>query len=219
MDMSGMIMAPQIAAWTVGHVVFIFTMWTVMMVGMMTPSVAPMILIYTQVARQAGTQGHVFAPAGYFVLGYLFAWTAFATAATAAQYGLEQAALLSPMMAGTSKFFAGVILMGAGFYQLSPVTKACLEQCRSPLAFMQSHGGFQSDALGSLQLGALHGAYCIGCCWAIMALLFVVGIMNVLWIAAFSIIVLAEKTLPGGRYLSIATGAISFGLGVWMMAS
>jgi predicted metal-binding membrane protein len=217
MDMSGMMM-PQLAAWTFAHALFIFAMWAVMMVGMMTPSVAPMVLLYAQVARQAGTGSKIFAPAGYFASGYLLAWVVFAAAATTAQYGLERLALLSPMMASTSKIFGGAVLIGAGLYQLSPAKNACLAQCRAPLSFVQRHGGFKPEASGSLRLGLLHGAYCIGCCWALMTLLFVVGVMNVLWIAILSIAILIEKILPAGRYLATVTAVASLGLGIWTIA-
>ncbi|MBI3677790.1 MAG: DUF2182 domain-containing protein [Proteobacteria bacterium] len=216
MDMGAML-APAFVQWTAMHALFVFTMWAVMMIGMMTPSVAPMVLIYTQVARQSGTLGKPFAPAGWFASGYLLAWTLFAALATAAQFSLEQAALLSPAMASTSRYFGGAILLVAGLYQLSPLKNACLSQCRAPLSFVQRHGGFQSTAFGSLRLGALHGFYCIGCCWALMALLFVGGVMNVLWIAAIMIFVLAEKIVPGGRYLSTLAGIAALAAGAWMI--
>ena len=220
MDMGAM-MAPAFVPWTAMHALFVFVMWAVMMIGMMTPSVAPMVLIYTQVARQsrtlAGTLGKPFAPAGWFASGYLLAWTLFAALATAAQYGLEQAALLSPSMASTSRYFGGGLLIVAGLYQLSPLKNACLSQCRAPLSFVQRHGGFQSTVFGSLRLGTQHGLYCIGCCWALMALLFVGGVMNVLWIAAIMIFVLAEKIIPGGRYLSTLAGVAALAAGAWMI--
>lgn len=211
-------MSPGFTPWTLTHALFIFAMWSVMMIGMMTPSAAPMILIYTQVARQVGTLGKPFASAAWFASGYLIAWTAFALAATAAQYGLERAALLSPMMTSTSHIFGGVLLIAAGIYQWTPLKNACLSQCRAPLAFVQSHGGFQSSGFGSLRLGLLHGADCVGCCWALMALLFVGGVMNPLWIAGLMIFVLAEKILPGSRYVSRAAGVLAAAAGIWLAA-
>lgn len=219
MDMSGgLAMAPQFAPWTAAHGLFIFAMWSAMMIGMMTPSAAPMILIYTQVARQATTLGRTFASTGWFAAGYLAAWTAFAAIATAAEYALERAALLSPAMMGTSRTFGGAVLIAAGLYQFTPLKSACLAHCRAPLAFVQQHGGFPSTALGSLRLGALHGLYCIGCCWALMLLLFVVGVMNVLWIAGLMAFVLAEKVMPAGRVLSLVAGAAAIAAGAWILA-
>lgn len=210
-------MSPGFAPWTPAHALFIFAMWSVMMIGMMTPSAAPMILIYTQVARQANTLGKPFASAAWFAFCYLAAWMLFAAFATGAQYVLERAALLSPMMAGTSRIFGGAVLIAAGLYQWTPLKHACLVQCRSPLAFIQRHGGFRSSGPGSLRLGLVHGINCIGCCWALMALLFVGGVMNPLWIAGLTIFVLAEKLLPGARYISGLAGALAFGAGIWLI--
>jgi predicted metal-binding membrane protein len=217
MDMSSM--APAFTAWSPAHFLFMLTMWAVMMVGMMTPSAAPMILIYGQVARQARTLRSNFAPAGWFAAGYLLSWTLFALAATAAQFGLERAALLTPMMASASKYFGGAVLILAGTYQWMPLKDSCLAQCRAPLAFVQRHGGFRPGIGGSLRLGALHGAYCIGCCGALMALLFVVGVMNLLWIAGLMIFVLAEKIVPGGRILGRLAGLAAIAAGCWILAT
>jgi predicted metal-binding membrane protein len=217
MDMSAM--APVFMPWTAAHFLFMFAMWAVMMVGMMTPSAAPMILIYGQVARQARTLGRDFAPAGWFAAGYLVSWTLFALAATAAQYGLERLALLTPMMASANKFFGAAVLVVAGIYQLTPLKDSCLAQCRAPLSFVQRHGGFRPGILGSLRLGALHGVYCIGCCGALMALLFVVGVMNLLWIAGLMIFVLAEKIVPGGRYFGRLAGVAAILAGGWLLAA
>jgi predicted metal-binding membrane protein len=219
-SMAGMdaMMAPEFAPWTVAHFLFVFAMWAVMMVGMMLPSVSPTILIYTQFARQSRTLGTAFKSSGWFVLGYLCAWTAFAFLAALGQYALEYLALLSPMMVSTSRMLGGAILIAAGLYQWTPLKTACLSSCRAPLAFVQRHGGFKPDAFGSLRLGVLHGLYCVGCCWALMALLFVGGVMNVLWIAGLMIFVLLEKILPGGQYLSRAAGLAAFAAGIWLLA-
>ncbi len=193
-------------------------MWAVMMIGMMTPSAVPMILIYARVGRQATQQGKPLAASAYFAAGYLFTWIGFGLAATAAQWALERAALLTPMMAGASDMFSGAVLIAAGIYQWTPLKDACLRQCQSPWLFIQRHGGFRSDLLGTLALGARHGAYCIGCCWVLMALLFVGGVMNVLWIAAIAILVLAEKVVPAGRVISRTLGAGLFAGGAWLLA-
>ena len=121
-------------------------------------------------------------------------------------------------MASASHRFGGAVLIAAGLYQLTPVKYACLAQCRSPLSFVQRHGGFKSSAAGSLRLGLLHGLYCIGCCWALMALLFVGGVMNVLWIAALAPLVLLEKLTPFGRWVARAAGIAFVAAGAWMLS-
>jgi predicted metal-binding membrane protein len=219
--MQGMdeMMAPEFAPWTVGYFLFVVAMWAVMMVGMMLPSVSPTVLIYTQLARQSRTLGTAFKSSGWFVLGYLLVWTAFAFFAALGQYGLEYLALLSPPMMSTSRIFGGAVLVAVGLYQWTPAKTACLSACRAPLAFVQRHGGFKPDMFGSLRLGALHGAYCVGCCWILMALLFVGGVMNVLWIAALTIFVLLEKVVPQGRFVSRGAGLAAVAGGIWLLAS
>jgi predicted metal-binding membrane protein len=216
MTMAGA-MAPGFARWTLARAVLVFAMWAVMMIGMMMPSAAPMVLLYAQVARQAKTLGRTFAPAGWFASGYLLAWTCFAALATLAQAALEHAALLSPAMASANRWFGGAVLIAAGLYQLTPLKHACLTQCRAPLQFVQRHGGFRAGAWGSLRLGTLHGFYCIGCCWALMALLFVGGVMNLVWIAGIAIFVLGEKVLPGGAMFGRLAGMAAVAAGVWVM--
>jgi predicted metal-binding membrane protein len=225
MDMSGFrmipagmgLMMPTSAPWTVTEFAFVFAMWAVMMIGMMTPSATPTILIYARVGRQAAREGKPLAASAYFAAGYLLTWTGFAVAATSAQWALERAALLTPMMAAASDMFSGAVLIAAGVYQWTPLKDACLRQCQSPLLFIQRHGGFRSDLLGTLALGARHGAYCVGCCWVLMALLFVGGVMNVLWIAAIAILVLAEKVIPAGRVISRIAGVGLFAGGAWLL--
>jgi len=214
-DMSGM-MSPAFVSWSGGHFAFMLAMWIVMMIGMMTPSVAPMVLLYAGIARQSAGRGARFAPAGWFASGYLLAWIAFAALATLAQWWLESLALITPMMAGTGHLAGGVILILAGIYQWLPVKQACLVECSAPLSFVQRHGGFSSSARGSVRLGVLHGLYCIGCCWALMALLFVFGVMNLVWIAGLMIYVLLEKLLPNPRVLSRVAGVAAIAAGAWM---
>jgi predicted metal-binding membrane protein len=201
--MSGM--SPAVAAWSSEEALAVLLMWSVMMVGMMTPSVAPMILIYARVGRQAVSRGTPFAPAAWFALGYLLAWTTFALMATALQWALERALLVSPMVASATPLFGAVLLIAAGIYQWTPLKSACLTFCQSPLQFIQRHGGFRGERGASVSLGLRHGLYCIGCCWALMLLLFVGGVMNLLWIAAIGALVLAEKLIPG-RLFQRATG-------------
>jgi predicted metal-binding membrane protein len=216
MDMAGML-APGFIPWTVVHVAFVFAMWSIMMVGMMTPSVAPMVLIYARVTQQSATSGRWLRPVAWFTSGYLLAWTLFAAVATFVQWGLETLALLTPMMTSANRPVGGALLMVAGVYQWLPIKDACLSQCRAPLSFMQRHGGFQARALGSIRLGFLHGLYCVGCCWALMALLFVFGVMNLLWIAALMIYILIEKIVPGSRYLTRLVGGVAIVMGIYFM--
>ncbi|MGH6811837.1 MAG: DUF2182 domain-containing protein [Methylocella sp.] len=226
MDMTGLrmipagigLMAPASMPWKTIEFAYAFAMWAVMMVGMMIPSAAPMILIYARVGRQASAQNKPFAPAGWFATGYLLTWAGFALVATVAQWALERMALLDPMMAGTSRVFGGIVLIAAGVYQWTPLKDTCLAQCQSPLLFIHRHGGFHSDPLGSLLLGLHHGAHCVGCCWALMALLFVGGVMNVLWIATISAFVLIEKIVPAGRLISRIAGIGFAAAGVWLVA-
>src|SRR3984893_1765763 len=220
MDMGGMemngfrmlpagmgIMAPAPAPWQAIEFVYVFAMWAVMMVGMMTPSAAPMILIYARVGRQASAQGKPFAATGRFATGYLLTWVGFALVATVAQWALERTALLDSMMAGTSQVFGGIVLITAGVYQWTPLKDTCLAQCQSPLLFIHRHGGFHRDPSASLALGLRHSVYCVGCCWVLMSLLFVGGVMNVLWITTISAFVLIEKIVPVGRLISRIAGA------------
>jgi predicted metal-binding membrane protein len=207
--MPGMkIAAPAIKPWSADAIAFAFIMWAVMMIGMMTPSAAPMILLYARVGRQARAEAKPFAGTVWFAGGYLLAWAGFAAFATIAQAALASASLLTPMLKTASNPLAGVVLIAAGLYQWTPFKNACLFACQLPFAFLSRHGGFKRDPLGSLALGFRHGLYCVGCCWALMGLLFVVGIMNVLWIAGLSILILLEKSVPGGRFPSRAMGLV-----------
>ena len=213
-----MVMAPADEPWSGAEFLLMFVMWVVMMVGMMTPSVAPLVLLYAQVGRRAVLDRKPFAATACFAGGYLFTWTIFALAATTAQWALERVSLLTPEMASASATLGGVVLAAAGLYQWSPWKDGCLRQCQSPLGFLQHHGGFRRDAPGAFRLGAEHGLYCLGCCWALMALLFVGGIMNVTWIAAIAVLVLIEKITPAGRAIGRIGGIALLAAGVWLVA-
>jgi predicted metal-binding membrane protein len=208
MAMDGIAMgaAPALTPWAM-ELVLACIMWTVMMVGMMTPSVAPVVLLYARVARHAASNGKPFAATGWFAGGYFLAWAGFSVVAAAAQVALRSLALLTPMLASANHFVGGAILIVAGAYQWSRLKDACLGQCQAPLAFIQRHGGFKARAVESLELGLRHGLYCIGCCWALMLLLFVGGVMNILWVAGLAVLVLLEKFPAQGRFLSRATGS------------
>jgi predicted metal-binding membrane protein len=219
MDMSGMAgaMAPAIRTWAPADFAFMFAMWAVMMVGMMTPSVAPMVLLYAGVGRKASERGSPIASTGWFFAGYLIVWIAFSVLATVAQWVLTVLALLTPMMATSSAVLGGIVLMAVGLYQWTPLKETCLRSCQAPLAFLMSHGGFRNKPLGALRLGMAHGGYCLGCCFALMALLFVGGIMNVLWIAGLTILVLLEKIVPAGRLIARVSGALIGAAGIWLL--
>jgi predicted metal-binding membrane protein len=227
MDMTGFrmipagrgLMMPADAPWHAIEFAFVFVMWAVMMVGMMTPSVAPLLLIYVRVGRQAAAQQQPFAVGAFLAGGYLVAWIAFSLIATIGQWAIEREGWLTPSMASASSIFGGLTLIAAGMYQWTPLKDACLRQCQFPLQFVQRHGGFRADAIGSLKLGARHGLYCLGCCWVLMTLLFVSGVMNVFWIALTVIFVLTEKVVPVGRLISRLAGTLFLAIGVWLMAS
>jgi len=227
MDMTGFrmipagigIMAPADTPWRAMEFAFVFAMWAVMMVGMMAPSAAPMILMYARVGRQGKAAGKPLAATGWFAAGYFLAWIGFALAATIVQWGVERAALLDSRMASVSNALGGTVLIAAGIYQWTPLKNVCLTQCQTPLQFLMRYGGFRGDVPGCLLLGLRHGAYCVGCCWVLMALLFVGGVMNVLWIALLALLVLLEKFTPFGRWVARAAGVACIAAGAWMLSS
>jgi predicted metal-binding membrane protein len=225
MDMTGFrmagigIMLPANEPWRAVEFAYVFLMWAVMMVGMMAPSAAPMILMYARVGRQWKAQGKPFAATGWFAAGYLLAWSGFSLAATLLQWVIERAALLDSRMAIASNFLGAIVLIVAGVYQWTPLKDVCLAQCQSPLQFLMRHGGFQNHLRGCLLLGLRHGGYCVGCCWILMALLFVGGVMNVLWIALLALLVLLEKLTPVGRWIARAAGIACVAAGAWLLVS
>jgi predicted metal-binding membrane protein len=218
-DMKDMAMPAEAVQppWGPAEFAVMFAMWMAMMIGMMLPSAAPMVLIYAAVARQALEKGKPFAAAGWFAGGYIMAWMGFSLVATAAQWALERALLLTHAMTIAGGALGGAVLIAAGVYQWTPLKKRCLSQCQAPLSFIQRHGGFRGDAGGALRLGRQHGIYCIGCCWALMALLFVMGIMNLAWIAALAVFILLEKIVPARWPVSRVAGVLLMAAGGWMM--
>ena len=212
----GMEMAmPTIQPWSAVDYLLMFVMWSVMMFAMMTPSAAPMVLTYTKINRQQQATVKPLMGTTIFFLGYLLIWIAFSAVATLAQGGLHAATLLSPMMETTSPILGGIILITAGVFQFTPLKYACLSHCRTPMGYLMNE--WREGKWGTLIMGLRHGAYCVGCCWLIMALLFVAGVMNLAWIAIIAIYVLAEKLLPGGHKLSYGIGALMAGWGIWMI--
>jgi predicted metal-binding membrane protein len=206
---------PTAPAWDAGYWLVMLAMWWVMMVAMMTPSAAPMILLHARVTRHAQARGAMPAgpvPTGVFVAGYLLAWLGFSTAAAAAQWGLEALRLVDGMMMwSTAEGLTGGLLLAAGLYQLSPLKAVCLTHCRAPAEYLSTH--WRPGRLGALRMGLVHGAYCIGCCWALMLLLFAGGLMNLIWIASLALVVLIEKVLPGGRRVGRALAILLIAAG------
>jgi predicted metal-binding membrane protein len=205
--MPGMSMAmPRMQPWSWVEVGALVVMWIVMMIAMMTPSAAPMILVFASVHRRRVVEGRPAVPTAVFVLGYLAVWSLYSVVAALAQTALHEAALLSPAMAATSPRLAAALLIAAGVFQWTPLKRACLASCRSPLSFVMT--GWREGWDGALVMGARHGLYCLGCCWALMALLFVAGVMNLLWVAAIAVAVLVEKVVPRGdvigRFMGVA---------------
>lgn len=211
-EMGDMLMPMSSGPWDMNHGLVMLTMWAVMMAAMMLPSAAPMILLYGTIARARSARGEEVAGSAVFTAGYVAVWAAFSLAAVALQYGLEAAALLSPMMESSSVVLAAAILIMAGVYQWTPLKQACLRHCRSPLEFVMTQ--WREGRRGAFVMGMRHGAYCVGCCWMLMLLLFVGGVMNLVWIAALAAYILVEKLSPAGHWVGRATGLLLIGWGV-----
>jgi predicted metal-binding membrane protein len=178
-------------------------MWAVMMVGMMVPSVAPTVLLYQRTQRHWRPKGAL-AYTGVFVGGYLAAWTGFSVIATGLQIRLIQAGWIDDMGVASNRRVAALLLLALAIYQWAPAKRACLDHCRSPAEFLTAH--HRPGLGGAFRMGVHHGLYCIGCCWAVMLLLFVGGVMNLLWVAAIAALVLAEKLFARGPWLQRSIG-------------
>ena len=196
---------PVASPWGVGLLLPTFLMWTIMMCGMMIPSAAPAILLYGSIVRKNRARGSILPSAWIFTAGYLAVWTGFSLAAALLQAAFDAGALLTPMMVSDSAWLSGGLLMLAGVYQWLPVKEVCLEKCRVPLQFFLFR--WRPGVAGAFRMGFEHGAFCVGCCWAIMLLLFAVGVMNLLWVALIAGVVLVEKLLPGGKLAGRLIGA------------
>ena len=214
MAMGSMTMHPGV--WSPAYWVIMLLMWWVMMVAMMTPSAAPMILLYARATRHAEGRGQLqpgIASTAAFAGGYLLAWLGFSIGATFLMWLLERTGALSvSRMASTGAWLSGGLLIAAGLYQFSPLKNICLRVCRAPAEFLSRH--WRPGASGALRMGIEHGAFCVGCCWVLMALLFVGGAMNLLWVAILAILVLAEKLAPAGLWISRISGAVLVAWGV-----
>lgn len=206
MGMAGNVgaMAMTVAMWSPAHAALIFIMWWVMMAAMMLPSAAPLILLAIAIQRRKEHDSGIMA--GLLVAGYLTVWGAFSLMATAAQWALESSGAVNPNSMTAGSKLAGTILLACGLYQFAPLKRACLRRCRSPLEFLTVW--WRPTAQGALRTGLIHGAFCLGCCWFLMALLFVGGVMNPLWIGGIALYVLLEKFVPHGVAISRAIGVI-----------
>ena len=202
-------------AWTVGYAVVIFFMWWVMMFGMMLPSAAPLLLLFARMMRKEKDKGAPYVPTGVFALGYVIMWAAFSAIATGAQWGLEASGLLSGIMVGTSAVLGAGLLIAAGVWQLTPWKNACLRHCRSPIGFLSAH--WRPGRTGAFKMGLVHGAFCLGCCWFLMALLFYGGVMNLYWIIGLALYILIEKLLPAGARIGQLTGVILIAWGATLL--
>ncbi len=206
----------QAAVWTPGYATLMFFMWWVMMMVMMLPSASPMILLFAAVNRNQRAQDAPYVPTAVFAAGYVIVWGGFSLLAAGVQRGLESAGILSAMMASTSALFGGIVLLAAGVYQLTPLKHVCLRHCRSPVHYIADH--WRPGSFGAMQMGIEHGVFCLGCCWTLMALLFVGGVMNLYWIAGLAVFVLLEKTIPAGHRLGAVTGLGLILWGGWLVA-
>jgi len=212
-SMSGASAWMMSAVWDVQHLLLLWAMWAVMMTAMMLPSATPLVVLYGVAARSQGTAGR---QTWALVAGYLLVWMAFSLGATALQRVLASLLLISPMMAIISSPVAATLLFIAGVYQLTPVKQACLRACQSPLGFLTSR--WRAGASGAFTIGLEHGVYCVGCCWAMMLLLFAGGVMNLTVIAALTAFVAFERLAPFGLYGARVSGVLLMGVGVWMLA-
>lgn len=209
-----MAMAPM-QRWGPVELVLLFLMWAVMMVAMMVPSATPMVLTFAAHNRRRHAQQQPYAPTGLFLLGYLAVWTGFSLIATLIQWGLHEASLLSPMMVSNSPLLGGGLLIVAGIFQWTPLKSVCLKHCRTPLGFLLHN--WQEGRWGAFRMGFEHGSYCTGCCWVLMLLLFVAGVMNLLWIGLIALLVLVEKVVPRGLFVGKAAGLVMVAAGIAMV--
>ncbi len=194
------------ADWDIGYAGVMFVMWWVMMIAMMLPSATPMVLLFAAINRKQREKGNPHVATALFASAYLIVWAGFSIVAVGLQWGLEALTLLSPMMTSTSVFLGSGVLLAAGIYQLTPIKQACLKHCRSPLQFIMTR--WQNGEGGAFRMGVEHGAYCVGCCWFLMGLLFFGGVMNLYWIIGIAVFVLIEKTVPAGHWFSYVVGVV-----------
>lgn len=200
------ILMPRMIDWHGADLALVFVMWAIMMAAMMLPAAAPLLLLFAKICGARHSRQRAAVTTGVAALGYLAAWTGFSLLATLAQWKLLEARLVSPMMESSSPLLSGALLVAAGAYQFTSLKHACLGRCRSPLGVLLNQ--WREGYAGVFGMGLRQGAYCLGCCWLLMTLLFAFGVMNLVWIGALSVLVLLEKVLPQPRVFAQATGAI-----------
>lgn len=216
MNMDAFLFAmPMSAKWTLVDFALLFLMWFVMMIAMMIPSVAPLILIFSMVNRKKKQEHNPFVSSHYLLAGYLIIWAIFSLLATVLQWLFQNLNWLNPDMVVTDKTVGGIILIVAGIFQFTPLKRQCLKHCQTPVSFIHTH--WKEGRSGALKMGIKNGMYCLGCCWVLMLVLFVSGIMNLLWIVMISLFVLIEKLLPRFPWVSWLAGAALIVYGVWVM--
>ena len=202
------------ATWDAPHMLLLWAMWAAMMGGMMLPSAAPIVLLYARAARQQSEARRAAARISGLVAAYVFVWALFSVGATMLQRVLAGTQLLTPMMEPSTRVAAACLLVVAGLYQLTPLKQACLRSCRTPIAFLASR--WRSGVVGAMRMGAEHGAYCVGCCWALMLLLFAGGVMNLAVVVALTVWVAIERLAPFGEQSARISGALLLMAGGWM---
>lgn len=210
-------MSAMVSPWAPGSLVMVFAMWSIMMVGMMLPSATPAVLLYGAMVRKNAERGTVLPSVWIFTAGYIAVWTGFSLAATVLQAGLEGAKLMTPMMVSASAWLNGILLVAAGVYQWLPIKDVCLRKCRAPLQFFMFN--WRPGTRGALAMGAHHGLFCVGCCWALMLLLFAAGVMNLLMVALIAAFVLVEKLMPAGALFGRIAGLGMIAYGGWFILS
>lgn len=202
------LMMPTNPDWSVGSMLAVFIMWTVMMMAMMLPSATPMMLTFFNLCRHKQQTAHGW----IFVFAYLAIWAGFGAVASALQWGLQTTGLLTPMIASSSVWLTAILLLIAGVVQFTPLKQVCLEHCRTPMGYFLTE--WKDGAIGVWRMGVKHGLFCLGCCWALMGLLFVAGVMNLAWVAALTVVIFMEKIHPAGVRISKYLGGVLIALGV-----
>lgn len=216
-SMEGMSMSsamPMAMPWSTVEIALTFLMWAVMMTAMMIPAATSMILVFVTINRKRAESGTTPVPTGLFVLGYLIVWTGFSLVAALGQWALQSVALVSPDTLKAAPLLGGTLLVAAGVYEFTPLKHVCLSRCQSPLVFLMME--WREGRGGAFVTGLRHGVFCVGCCWALMTLLFVVGVMNLLWVALIAVFVLVEKLIPG-RLVSYTAGVLLVAFGLWVI--
>ena len=216
MDMNALFFAmPMTPEWTYIDFILLFLMWLVMMIAMMTPSVSTLILVFARINRQRQQQNQPFVNTAFLMAGYFLVWGGFSLVATALQWLLQQMSLLNPDMKTTSKIFGSIILITTGVFQFTPLKQTCLAHCRTPLNFVLQH--WKEGKQGALRMGIENGFYCLGCCWLLMVLLFVTGIMNLLWVSIIALFVLIEKLLSQIKWIPYLAGTVLILYGILLL--